>query len=76
MARGWNRSPAGVALGTERTGVSAALWTHDREDVQEVWAEPDPERHVLTVVTAPLRAETYATASSPMPAHTVRTRLH
>lgn len=46
-ARGWNRDPAGVALGTERTGVSAALWTHDVDDVQEVWADPDPTRHLL-----------------------------
>jgi hypothetical protein len=36
MAGGWNRDPAGVALGTERAGVSAALWMHGGDDVREV----------------------------------------
>ena len=49
MARGWNRTPSGVALGTERTGVSAALWPHDTDDVQEVSAEPDPSRYIVSL---------------------------
>jgi hypothetical protein len=49
MARGWNRNPAGVGLGSEHSGVSAALWTHDTNDVQEVTAKPDRERHVLAL---------------------------
>jgi len=49
MARGWNRDPAGVSLGSERTGVSAALWTHDKEDVQEATAEPHPDQHAVCI---------------------------
>jgi AraC family transcriptional regulator len=49
MSRGWNRDPAGVALGTERTGVSAALWTHDQDDVQEVWADPDDVHNIVAI---------------------------
>lgn len=49
MSRGWKRDPAGVTLGTEATGVSAALWTHDQNDVQEVWAEPDTENNIVAI---------------------------
>jgi AraC-like DNA-binding protein len=57
MSRGWNRDPAGVALGTERTGVSAALWTHEIDNVQEVWAEPDPACHILTLMMTDTRLD-------------------
>lgn len=50
MSRGWNRDPAGVALGAPRTGMSAAIWSHNVDDVQEVAAEPDPERHIVSVM--------------------------
>ncbi len=59
MSRGWNRDPAGVATGTERTGVSAALWTHDREDVQEVWGEADPVRHIISIPIVTFPAEMF-----------------
>ncbi len=48
MSRGWNRDPVGVALGTDRTGISAALWTHDRDDPLEI-AGQTPPVHALSV---------------------------
>ncbi len=50
IARSWNRDPASVALGTERQGLSAALWTHHGEEAVEVGATPDPDRHILALV--------------------------
>jgi len=47
-SRGWSRDPVDVALGTDRTGVSAALWTHDADDVQEVWSDP-LDAHLVSV---------------------------
>ena len=49
MERGWNRAPAVEIAGTPRTGVSAALWTHDEDDQQEVCAEPDASCHIVCV---------------------------
>jgi AraC family transcriptional regulator len=49
MTRGWNRAPAGVASGTAGSEITTALWTHACDDVQEVWANPDPEMHLVAV---------------------------
>jgi AraC family transcriptional regulator len=59
MARGWNRDPSGVALGSERTGVSAALWTHDIDDVQEVWSEPNPDHHLIAWQMSRFSSDTF-----------------
>lgn len=56
VGRGWNRDPASVALGTEITGVSAALWTHDKDDVQEVWGPPIGA-HLISIQQTPYWAE-------------------
>lgn len=56
MARGWSRRPSGVACGTERTGISAALWTGG-EGVQEVFAEPDGQRHIVALVQSRFQLE-------------------
>lgn len=49
MARGWNRAPAGEIIGTPRNGVSAALWTHDKNNVQEVWADRSEAYNIISV---------------------------
>ena len=59
MTRGWNRAPAGVATGTENSGVSTALWTHASNDVQEVWADPDPATHLIAVTYGRFHCEKY-----------------
>jgi hypothetical protein len=41
-SHGWNRDPSGVVFGTERIGISAALWKYDGDDVQEVGSEANP----------------------------------
>ncbi len=50
MRRGWNREPDGIALGTGQRGISAAIWSHDVDDVQEVWADSDPDRHIISIM--------------------------
>jgi AraC family transcriptional regulator len=57
MRRAWNRDPSGVALGTERTGLSAALWICDSDDVQEIRAEPDPAQHIVVLQFRSFAAE-------------------
>ena len=64
MSRGWNRNPAGVAAGTERTGMSAALWTSYHNGVQEVWANPDPKRHIVSVPQITVAAEMFLDGKS------------
>jgi AraC family transcriptional regulator len=59
MARGWNRAPAGIASGSARTGLSTALWTHDRDDLQEVWAEPEPDVHLIAVTYGRFHCEKF-----------------
>jgi AraC family transcriptional regulator len=59
MTRGWNRAPAGVARGTERSGISTALWTHACDDVQEVWANPDPGMHLIAVTYGNFHCEKF-----------------
>jgi AraC family transcriptional regulator len=59
MSRGWNREPNSVALGSTRTGVSAALWTHHRDDVQEVFADPSYEHHLVGLQISPFSADTF-----------------
>lgn len=49
MSRGWNRDPVGVAVGARSNSLSGALWTHDQDSVLEVWADPDPSHHVLSI---------------------------
>lgn len=53
--------------------LSAALWSSDSSEVQEVWAEPEPTRHILaTMVSSSFWAETLVDGrrrySSPHPA--------
>lgn len=57
MAAAWQRQPEGVAAGTARTGVSAALWISTVETPLEVEAEPDAEHHIICVQLSPLQAE-------------------
>jgi AraC family transcriptional regulator len=59
-SRGWNRDPAGVAIGTARTGLSAALWTHDSDDVQEVDNGGAPlDFHVISIQRSRQYAEVF-----------------
>ncbi|HEV2605587.1 MAG TPA: AraC family transcriptional regulator [Microvirga sp.] len=57
MRRGWNRDPSGLALGTERTRVAAALWTCNCHTAQEVYAEPDDLRHIVSLQLKSTKAE-------------------
>jgi AraC family transcriptional regulator len=59
MTSGWNRDPAGVALGTERTGVSAALWTHGTSDCDDVAADQSFDEHIVSVQQLGYRAEVF-----------------
>lgn len=63
-SRGWNSDPAGIALGTERTGISAALWSNDTGEPREVAAEADPTRHILCCMLAPFTGETLVDGAS------------
>jgi AraC-like DNA-binding protein len=47
LSRSWNRNPEGVVVGTTRTGVSAALWASEKDEVQETVVDPHPSLHVL-----------------------------
>lgn len=59
MTRGWNRAPAGVARGTGSSGISTALWTHACDNVQEVWANPDPDMHLVAVTYGTFHCEKF-----------------
>eukprot|EP01037_Dinobryon_pediforme_P018073 gene18073-18312_t len=50
MARGWNRDPTASISGGVGTAVSAALWSHAEDDVQEVWGDSDPQHHIVCVM--------------------------
>jgi AraC-like DNA-binding protein len=39
--------------------MSAALWTSYHNGVQEVWAEPDPERHIVSIPQTTFPAEMF-----------------
>jgi len=52
VARGWNRDPAASICGSPASGVSAALWTHDEDNVQEVAGDPDPGQHMICLMHA------------------------
>jgi len=56
IADGWNRRPSGVALGTGRTGVSAALWARSTEDVYEVGLEPS-DVHIVSINLSAFQVE-------------------
>ena len=57
MARGWNREPTYVTSGSDRTEVSAALWTNsDPESIQKVAADPNPAQHVVCIEQSRVRA--------------------
>lgn len=49
MAQTWKRNPSATIFGSDGSGIAAALWTHEKREVQEVWAEPDPNRHILCI---------------------------
>jgi hypothetical protein len=57
MSRGWNRDPMHIALGSERTPLATALWTHNNDDVQEVWAEAHALRHIVWIPQVGFGAE-------------------
>lgn len=59
IRRGWNRNPAGVTVGADIHAASAALWTHDVDDVQEVSGGPDFDHHLVAFQLNRLGAETY-----------------
>jgi len=58
-SRGWNREPAGFSTGARPNGVSAALWTDDRDLVQEVGGTPDPSMHVVAWQLTSFSSETF-----------------
>jgi hypothetical protein len=55
IGRAWNRDPASVARGTERTGVSAALWSDSTDELVEVCPEPDATKHIVVLQFRALR---------------------
>ena len=59
VARGWNRDPSGQVFGANRAGVSAALWTHNADDVQELWAEPDIGCHIVTLTDTSIQYDMF-----------------
>jgi AraC-like DNA-binding protein len=56
ISRGWDREPEGVVLGSAPLGMSAALWTSDFEGTQEVWADLDQSRHIISVPVRTFKA--------------------
>jgi len=56
MAHCWAHGPASLALGTERSGISAALWTGGPEEVE---AEPDLTHHTLSLQLAAPRTDVF-----------------
>lgn len=59
VGRGWKRDPAALAPGTERTGVSAALWTEDQGEIQEAVSDPHPNIHAICIPLNRYYAELY-----------------
>jgi AraC family transcriptional regulator len=59
MSRGWNRDPAGVHSAPSAPACPAALWTHDQNDVQEVWTEPDRAQHIVCLQLSNFAAEMF-----------------
>lgn len=58
MAQGWNRNPIGAAIGTERTGFAAALWTCKIDETSEVSSEIDVKRHIVCVMLSEFEGQT------------------
>jgi AraC family transcriptional regulator len=59
MGRSWNRQPHGVAQGSDRTGICAALWRNSEEQPLEVHADANPDYHIACLQMAPADAEFY-----------------
>jgi AraC family transcriptional regulator len=57
MRRCWNRQPGGVAQGSDRTGVCAALWEGQDGETAEVHAEANLDYHIACLQMVPLEAE-------------------
>jgi AraC family transcriptional regulator len=57
MGRSWNRQPHGVAQGSDRTGVCAALWRNSDDLLIEVHADANPDYHIVCLQMAPADAE-------------------
>lgn len=57
MTRGWNQDPSHVAYGTNRTGVSAALWTSQLDTIIEVNADPLTAHHIVCLQLKSLKAD-------------------
>lgn len=72
LSRGWNRRPTNTTLGTERTGISAALWEHVSDDCQEVAAEVDDSVHHVALVLSTLVAHVEHDGQTTIKQRTVR----
>ena len=59
VMRGWNRNSSGIAMGTSRSGLSAALWTHDGDGLQEVAAQPNAAIHSIALTANRFDAEVW-----------------
>lgn len=49
MSRWWSREPTGVASGL-RDGLTAAAWRFDADEPFEIFADPDPEIHIISPI--------------------------
>jgi AraC family transcriptional regulator len=59
MGRWWNRQPSGVAQGSNRTDVCAALWCNSEGQQLEVFAEGNPDYHIACLQMVPSDIEFY-----------------
>jgi AraC family transcriptional regulator len=57
MGRSWNRQPHGIAQGSDRTGICAALWRSSDDLPLEVHADANPDYHIACLQMAPADAE-------------------
>lgn len=57
VATGWSRNPALQAEG-HRTGISAAVWTHDSARVREVSAKPNDGIHSVGIALSAFKNRT------------------
>ena len=58
VSAGWKRSPALMAEGSAGSGITAALWTHADNNVQEVSAQPNQQIYSVGVAMASFRNQT------------------
>jgi AraC family transcriptional regulator len=57
MGHVWNRDPRGIALGSNRTGICAALWNSETSEIIEVTGDSYPDYHIACLQMTKADAE-------------------